>query len=282
MITVAFRLDDPSETSNQEVEAGILDALRTYRIPCTFAIIPFRMMDGKKTALSKERARPLVAATRDGIIEPALHGYLHVRTHPEMAQPSEFLGRLRDEQQSMISEGRAHLESIFDQPVKGFVPPWNSYDNITLQILAKDGFKYLSAGWHAPKTSKEHIKILPLTAHLSDIQEAVNEARCFIKANPIIVVVMHHYDFSESGSKQAVTHITKFSNTISWLTSQSDIKLRTLSEISECMTSANAPIRQHRIREKHRLLASILPKHSFLNTTLWRGMLASPLFSLTR
>jgi hypothetical protein len=40
MIRLAFRFDDPSETSNQLVEAGIIDALRRHRACATFAVIP--------------------------------------------------------------------------------------------------------------------------------------------------------------------------------------------------------------------------------------------------
>ena len=279
MITLAFRLDDPSETSNQELEAEILDVLYTHRVPCTFAIIPFRIVDEKRISLSLERARPLIAATREGFIEPALHGYVHVRIDSEMIQPSEFSGRSKNEQFVMISEGRAHLESIFDQSVNGFVPPWNSYDKTTVQILEASGFRYISASWRAPKTNKGHIKMLPLTAHLNHLNEAVNEARRFSKANPVIVVVMHHYDFAESRSNMAVTHISDLSDKISWLADQPDIKIRTLTEISESMTSSDTAIRQYRIRNKYSLFSSMLPKHSFLNTTPWRGMLAKPFFS---
>lgn len=279
MITIAFRLDDPSETSNQEVEAGILDVLRAHRASCTFAVIPFRIADGKRIPLSVERARPLVNAAQEGVIEPALHGYVHTRIHPEMALPSEFVGRSRDEQQAMIREGRAHLESVFGKTVTGFVPPWNSYDITTLGILEQAGFKYLSAGWRAPSNPKGKVKILPLTVHLSEIPQAIAEARLFIKASPVIVVVMHHYDFMESGSDQALINIAEFSNMLSQLVCQVDIKLRTLAEISEFMISPDLPIRQNSIRAKHHLMTHLLPKHSFMNTSPWRVMLAKTFFS---
>ena len=279
MITVAFRLDDPSETSNQEVEAGILDALRAHHAQCTFAVIPFCMADGNRIPLSVERARPLVLAAQEGVIEPALHGYAHTRIHPEMAQPSEFLGRSHDEQQAMICEGRSYLESVFGKAVTGFVPPWNSYDCTTLEILEQAGFKYLSASLRAPATSKGRLKILPLTAHLNEIPQAIDEARRYILANPVIIVVMHHFDFAESGSEQALINIAKFSNMLSQLVCQADIKLRTLSEIAESMISPDLPLQQHSIRAKHHLMTHLLPKHSFLNASLWRGILAKSFFS---
>jgi peptidoglycan/xylan/chitin deacetylase (PgdA/CDA1 family) len=279
MITVAFRLDDPSETSNQEVEAGILDVLRALHTPCTFAVIPFRMLDGKRIGLSAERARPLVDAAHEGIIEPALHGYVHVRALPEMTQPSEFSGRPHEEQRSMILEGRTHLETVFGQAITGFIPPWNSYDKNTFEILETEGFKYLSSGWRAPSHVKGKIKALPLTAHLGDIPQAIAEARRFISAHPIIVVVMHHYDFAESGSEQSIINLKEFSNTVSGLVKKSDINIQTLAQVSKIMSCTDLPIRQYRMRSKNRLMAHLLPKYSFMSTSLWQGMLAKTFFA---
>lgn len=277
MITIAFRFDDPSETSNQEVEASILDALRTHRACCTFAVIPFRMVDGERKGLSVERAHPLVKASQEGLIEPALHGYAHVPIKPEEKRRSEFAGIASDGQRTMVREGRAHLESVFGMAVTGFVPPWNSYDITTLRILDQAGFKYLSAGRRATVDPKGKIKLLPFTVHLNEIKHAIAEARQFIKASPVIVVVMHHYDFKESGADQAFTNIAEFSNMLSQLVCQADIKLRTLRDVSEMMISPNSAIWQYGIREKNNLIARLVPKHSFVNAPLWRCMLAKGL-----
>jgi hypothetical protein len=40
MIQVALRFDDPSETSDQGVEASILDALHEHDSCATFSVIP--------------------------------------------------------------------------------------------------------------------------------------------------------------------------------------------------------------------------------------------------
>jgi predicted deacetylase len=272
MIRLAFRFDDPSETSNQEIEWGIIEALRRHQTSANFAVIPFRMVDGAKIALSEQRALPLVEAARDGIIEVALHGHAHVRIHPDMERPSEFVGRSKSEQQAMIQEGRAHLESVFGKAITGFVPPWNSFDSVTLSILEQSGFKYVSAGWAPLAKSSGKIKFLPLTAHLTEMKLAVHEARKFIKADPVIVVVMHHYDFVESGSSKAVISLMEFSNILSWLKGQDDIKIRTLTEISDMMISRDTALQQHRIRAMSRLFEHLIPKHSFMSTSPWRGM----------
>jgi predicted deacetylase len=277
LITVAFRLDDPSETSNQDVEAGILDALRVHQATCTFAVIPFRMFDGRKTPLSVARARPLVRAAEEGLIEPALHGYIHASRYPELAPPSEFSGLSHDEQRSMIKEGRAHLETVFGMEVSGFIPPWNSYDGITVEVLEQEGLRYLSASWLAPLTPRRSLRILPFTARLGLLSQALNEAAAFTRANPVIVIVMHHYDFAESGSDQASTNTNEFSNLLSCLTSRSDIRIQTLAEISNSMACPDLPIRQHRFRSRHHFMSHLLPRLSFVNNSPWRDMLAKML-----
>lgn len=277
MIRVALRLDDPSETSHQGVEAGILDALIKYQSCATFAVIPYRMVEGQRRALSEVRAQPLIDAVHAGNIEVALHGYMHVRLQPEPASPSEFAGRPQREQHALIEEGRAHLERIFNQSVTGFVPPWNSYDAATLHALEQSGFSYVSAGWSAPDGYCGPIKLLPLTAHLKDIPTALAEARRFIKAGPVIVIVMHHYDFAESGSDRPIIDMLGFDAVLEKLTGQPDVTLCRLGDIAADFGVATRSIRQHHQWVRHARLRRLLPSHSILDSPLWRGMIAGAL-----
>lgn len=277
MIRVALRLDDPSETSHQGVESGVLESLRKCQACATFAVIPFRMVEGQRRALSEERAQPLVEAARAGIIEIALHGYVHVRIKPEAASPSEFAGRPQSEQHALIAEGRAVLETVFDKSVTGFVPPWNTFDIATLRALEECDFRYVSAGWVAPKGYCGPLKLLPLTAHLNDIPTALAEARRFIKGNPVIVIVFHHYDFAESGSEHSITDMPGFAATLAKLSREPDITLCRLGDIAANFGATNRPMRQHHLWAQHACLRRLLPRRSILDSPLWRGMIAGAL-----
>ena len=140
----------------------------------------------KKTPLTSKRAQPLIEAAHAGVIEPALHGYLHIRLAQDMTRPSEFANRSMDEQQRMLHEGRAHLEAIFEQRIHGFVPPWNSYDSTTLEVLRQMEFDYISASWSGV-SPRDTLASLPLTAHLAEIPRAIEEARKFKCCNPEIL-----------------------------------------------------------------------------------------------
>ena len=277
MIRVALRLDDPSETSHQDVEAGILDSLRKHRASSTFAVIPFRMVDGERMALTRNRARPLVEAADEGIIEVALHGHVHVRQQPEPASPTEFSGRPLTEQHALIEEGRMLLNQVFERNISGFVPPWNSYDLSTLHSLEALKFQYVSAGWEHPTNYHGGLKLLPRTAHLGDIPAALQEARRFVQAQPVIVIVLHHFDFLESGSDRAIIDMRGFDAALKQIRNEPDVQICTLGNLAE---GFSAPSRQ--LRQQHQLMKNtfgrrLLPKNSFLDKPLWRAAIAGAL-----
>jgi peptidoglycan/xylan/chitin deacetylase (PgdA/CDA1 family) len=274
MITVAFRLDDPSETSHQGVEAGILDCLQRHGTTATFAAIPFRMVTGERRTLSAARARPLIDAANHGVIEIALHGNTHIQRQPDPAPRTEFAGRTPNDQQALISEGRDVLEHVFARRVSGFVPPWNSYDLATLTSVERLGFDYVSAGWEQPRRYRGKVKQLPRTANLSTMSQAITEARRFKRVNLIMVVVLHHYDFVESGSNQAILDLKGFDAAIRGILEEPHARIQTLGEIAETfIASPLLTIMQHWLAPRPGL-GNLLPTLSVLDAPLWRGLLA--------
>jgi peptidoglycan/xylan/chitin deacetylase (PgdA/CDA1 family) len=273
LIRLAFRFDDPSETSNQAVEAGVIEALRRNQACATLAVIPFSMVDGQKIALSAARAQPLVAAMREGIVEIAQHGYMHQRRNPEPASPTEFAGLPRDEQTTLIQSGHEHLKSLFGRCIKGFVPPWNSYDGETLVALDALGFKYLSAGQkHIPHLLK--LKTIPLTAHLNDIPAVLHEARHFRLANPVIVVVVHHYDFTESGSSNPITDFAGFDRMLRMIREDQRVRICTLGELANHLNTDTCQLMRHQHWARYRYIRHLVPKSSFLDAALWKSALS--------
>ena len=109
MIRLALRLDDPSATSNQEIEARILESLVRHGLRATFAVIPFRGEAAAPLPLTRERARPLREAVEQGVLDIALHGHMHLRVRPE-GERSEFVGLPAARQREMIANGKALLE----------------------------------------------------------------------------------------------------------------------------------------------------------------------------
>jgi peptidoglycan/xylan/chitin deacetylase (PgdA/CDA1 family) len=271
MIRLAFRLDDPSETSNQLIEAGVINVLRRHRATATFAVIPYRMVDGEQIELSAARAKPLVEAALDGVIEIALHGHTHQCISPAPAPPTEFAGRPENEQCQMIAAGRTHLENIFGRRATGFVPPWNSYDEATLSALEELGFEYLSA-CPIQHALPNRVKSLPLSTRLTDLPEALAEAQRFRHARPVIVVVLHHYDFAESGAKDAITDLAGFERALAMIREQKNVQILSMSELAATLGIRPAQLKRRQHWLRYNTLRPWLPKRCYLDAPLWRGL----------
>jgi hypothetical protein len=177
----------------------------------------------------------------------------------------------------MIEEGRTHLSQIFDRHVTGFVPPWNSYDLATMISLESLGFRYLSAGWEQPANYQGGLKLLPRTAHLSDIPAALREARRFVKARPVVVVVMHHFDFFESGSDRAAIDMRGFDAALGQILHEPDVHICTLGNLAEEFDAPNTQLRQHHQLMSNAVAQRLLPKRCFLDTPLWRSAITGVL-----
>lgn len=238
MIRLAFRFDDPSASSNQEVEARILASLARYGLCATFAVIPFSGAGGAPLPLARERARPLREAVRQGVLDVALHGHSHIDANTDDdGHPSEFVGVPAVRQRELIAAGKALLEAVFERPITGFVPPWNSYDAGTLDALEQTGFSHLSSNTRYAPMRATPLRVLPLTCHLHRLEAAIAEARRFARLQPVIVVVMHHYDFP-GGATPVFADYAAFDALLARLAAEADIQVKTLGELAAELTPA--------------------------------------------
>lgn len=254
MIRLAFRLDDPSATSHQEIEARVLDSLARHGLSATFAVIPFRGTPEAPLPLTRERAAAMREAVARGVLDIALHGHSHHdNTAGDRARghPSEFAGLPPALQLELAASGKALLETVFERPVRGFVPPWNSFDAATLEVLEELRFSHLSSDLHHAPPRRAGLRLLPLTCHLPEVREAVAQARRFARLRPVIVVVMHHYDFPGGDSPVFRDH-DEFDALLAWLVAQADVRVQTLSGIAEELTPTASQLgfRHRRLRER--------------------------------
>lgn len=142
MIDVAIRFDDPSAVSDHALERAILHAMACHGVCATFATIPH----AGQHALSADDVPHLVEARQSGRLEIAQHGFSHESCRPGGSLPSEFAGLDRAAQTDKITAGRSTLEQVFGVAIRGFVPPFNTFDQVTASILSDQDFLYLSAG----------------------------------------------------------------------------------------------------------------------------------------
>lgn len=236
-VTVFFRFDDPSETSATAVEAGLIEVLRNNGCCATFAVIPavtegsYHQAGHRGTQpLGQEKARFLNDAAAHGAIDIALHGFDH-RTVAKTSPHSEFVGLELEEQATKIRNGKAMLERLTGSNTGVFVPPWNAYDQGTLVALEREGLTCLSANRFGPARDNA-LRYLPITTDLAEMREAVVAAGNSGDPNPIVGVLMHAYDFKESGDSRAFTSYQAFDEELRWLLAQPAARIVPLSKLA--------------------------------------------------
>ena len=273
MISVAFRFDDPSPSSNQALERAIIDALASRNCTATLAVIPFKRVNGELVGMTQELAKHLIDAADRGTVEVALHGFSHERrgTTPQ-GRPSEFAGLESANQLDLLERGLHHLKGIFGDRIYGFVPPWNSFDSGTLDAVTKLGFRYVSGGWEVPRPYHGDMAILPRTCNLVALETAVSEARRARKLSPVIIAVMHHYDFSETGDEEATISLPAFDKLLDWITQQPDLRMIPLRNIAATLTALECrrAVKRHRLRlALHWRLRRYVPQYILLTAPWW-------------
>ena len=274
MIRFALRFDDASAISHHGIEQGIITALSDTNTQATFAVIPFIETSRGRTKLDANNGARLLAANERGLIEVALHGHSHLRRGIG-PQPSEFYGIVAERQHSMLCEAAAHLRVLFGQAsIRGFVPPWNSYDATTLTTLNTVGFEYISAGERSVRRYNGPLVVLPRTCQFTALESAVAEARRYAAFSPYIVAVLHHYDFREDGGTLDQYALTRL---LAWLKQQSDVQIMTLHGLAS--THSNRALAQPslwslRTKHLHWRLRSRLPTQCSVPAPLWRVLLA--------
>jgi len=238
-ITIVFRYDDCSSCSLTNFETKLIDTFKMYDVPCTFGIIPYvasgdvhNFSSQEVMPLNEEKVHILRTAMDSGIIEPALHGYSH-QTVKDCKKNgcTEFSGLSYEKQMKKIVKGKKLLEDELNTKITIFIPPWNSYDMNTLQCLERIDFNCISADLRGVSEESFHLRFLPATTTIHELRQAVNSAIQSSDPQPVIVVLFHAYEFFEMGGDRDVFTYQEFSDLLSWITSQKNIHVSSMSEL---------------------------------------------------
>jgi peptidoglycan/xylan/chitin deacetylase (PgdA/CDA1 family) len=241
MVTIFFRYDDYSALSHPGVDRGVIDIFGRHKLTCTFAVVPaitsiypwVEGSDQQEIPLSQEKKDELRAAVRSGAVDLALHGWRHLANehtcHPD---PSEFRGLSLDEQAKILQRGRDFLADAVGSPPTLFVPPWNSYDGNTVKALELNGFRGISAARNSPSPDKSSkLAFAPYTAELGGMRAAIASARQSGEEHPVVGIMMHPYDFIESGDKRGMISLEQFEKELLWLKEQKDVRVLPISAL---------------------------------------------------
>ena len=277
MINIAFRFDDPSVSSNHMLESEVINICSEYGVKINFAVIPFKKINHQLIPLTSLSAKHLAEAEAKDWIEISQHGHSHQKYKSFDKGPSEFQGRPYEEQLHLLNAGKNLLDEIFRVRKRGFVPPWNTFDNNTVLAANQLDFNFISAGWEIPNINKpEKIKLIPRTGQVSELIKDAKRFKPYSAISPIIVSVIHHYDFVESNEDGAKFDLKGFEEIIKSITSMKHIKVSSLESIANNLNPNNTRFGHitHKIltqkfnwRIKKHLPTSIFFHNSFKNNS---------------
>jgi predicted deacetylase len=269
MIDVAIRFDDPSAVSDHSLERALLRIMSKHHVSATFAVIPCM----QQQTLHADSVPHLVEALQTGIVEIAQHGYSHERGSPGNGVPSEFAGIDRAEQRKKITAGRIVLERTFGTRIRGFVPPFNTFDKNTAATLSELGFLYLSAGSEHGLIETNRLAQLPRTCQVTELRRALSEARRRPGSNLVIVAVLHPYDFKEVGDRNAPLTLQDLSDLYAWLRLQPDVRLNMLGKLAarhDMETWRKAVWRNRWVQRQHWRIRALFPRYGLMPYSLFR------------
>jgi peptidoglycan/xylan/chitin deacetylase (PgdA/CDA1 family) len=126
---VVFRIDDISDF-RPSATIAVMNFFIAENKPLTLGIVMNHI--GKNQAVMEK----ILEGKNKGIFELALHGYEHV-----------YYNRLSPQEQlDQLSGANQRMHDLFGKPSEIFIPPYDTFNNYTIDAMTKLGIRIISAG----------------------------------------------------------------------------------------------------------------------------------------
>lgn len=213
---IIFRYDDFSaaEQHSFEVDEALFDMFLDLKAPLLVAVTP-RMSAAIRDPLNQrffaieEDAQRVMLLGRglERGWQLALHGLTHQSTTD--LSGTELRHVPQEIQEEKIVTGRRILTACFPGvPLNVFVPPWNSYDDITVQCLARHDFRLLCAGNIELPRREHQVMIVPSLMTPRDLLDYIHAFSVDDLVEDVgpgcLVITMHQYEFRRLGRNDYV------------------------------------------------------------------------------
>lgn len=224
---VIFRNDDPAPWADVDKLSAVNDIFIDNQVPLTQGIVPYDENQNESLTPEHEVVQYLSTVTEEHgeLFENALHGYSHAR-ETDFYWGSEFGGLPYEEQHQKITQGLQIFNESFGNSPVTFIPPFNTYDEITVQVLVENEFKLTSGSYYF---QKEHFgengfweggNILHLPNNLamedSESQEVreigaiKNDYDTNTEKRGLNVIMLHYDRYSGEREKQILEEIVEY------------------------------------------------------------------------
>ena len=212
-LNVVLRYDDPTLQADS-VTYEMLTFLAEHNIPITLAVIP---CDANEEYILPTDSNWIKLLKADNV-EIALHGL----THQDFGK-GEFGGLTFEESYRRLSKGKNFLEAQL-KPITTFIPPFNAYNENTLNAMDSLGLTAISADLFISRaTSNKNIQYYPETlghAMKNGVFEAAHDAlEKNLNKSALCVIMLHHYDINTPDS------FNKLKELVLYLLNNKDINL---------------------------------------------------------
>ena len=222
---VIIRFDDYGVWCNHDwvtIEEEVIRLHEKYNVKISFGVVPnseypllfhplsppvypkkYENLEANPYPLEKgsKRVDILKSSIKKGIAEAALHGFNHPKGYSNLKN-TEFYGMPYDIQYYKLQQGKKYIEELFENEVTTFIPPHNTYDKLTLDLLSEFGFKTISGKYINPDSPRcEKLGLNYLWFKYDDIVALNNQlfTKLHYKYEPINIVMLHHTNFTKDG-----------------------------------------------------------------------------------
>ncbi len=198
-IRIVFRYDDYT-LEQSPLNDTLLAVFSRNKIPLTIGIIPFDEKGKLINEFDSSMIDDLKTRIRNREIEVALHGYNHQnivqKTRFKRKYYSEFATAGYKAQYAKIKKGLDALDSLLDIHIETFIPPFDTYDNNTLNALTDLGVKTISASiFGATSCVSGNEKIMYMPATIANFDELQSLLSRYKDENVTIILYFHPYTF---------------------------------------------------------------------------------------
>ncbi len=220
---LVVRYDDYSPTEpkdgsprSMETENRLFDLAEKHHAKVTVGVIPFPISSESAAPRNPAETTPdqswlshsespwvqlLQQGVNHGVVEAALHGFEHRVRNPSGYRKTEYRNQPAQWQSNTMRLGRDVLTSALQRPVHVFVPPWNAWDEGTVQAQTQLDIDWISPDQHqADGLGSKSLKVAPQGT--ADPIAALAAMKSHDSPpGTVLVLVTHPFDFEKSGGE---------------------------------------------------------------------------------
>jgi len=223
---VLFRNDDPAPWTDLEPLRAVNDLFIKHDVPVTQTIVPHDKNENESLDTEHEVCHYLneLDAEHGELFENSLHGFHHGQ-ETDFHGGSEFGDLPYEEQKQKITDGYEILDECIEMS-KTFAPPFNTYDQETVEILIEEEFKLVSGSVEFQDEyfgergfwEDENIIHLPVNLSMEDwgaeevrdvatLKEEYDQNKHELGMNSIM---LHYYFYADEENQQKLDEIIQY------------------------------------------------------------------------